>query len=699
MTSTYLGYELYAKNIGRSLTRVDAEPANARDKAYYDANIGKVKSVDDFIGNYRLFSYAMKAYGLEDVTYAKGLMRKVLTSDLTDPQSVANRFSDSRYKAFAKAFAFTTTGAVAPTSIQSASQQSDTVTGFQSRMAGTLTSTQISDATAYYQSQIGGITSLDALEKDSKLFAYVETAYGLDATMSTDSFNKLLEGGLADPLSLVNTSAGAGYTALNGAFNVSSTGGPSTAQTGAQTHDAILAASQAYVAAAPQNTTAIATAKAEADYYNTAIANVTSVDGLMKDNRLVAFIITAYGLPSDTSGTLLRQVLTSDASDPKSLANQLTNPAYVAVTKAFNFATDGSLKPLPLQTDGQVQDTVALFTARHTSDSAAMDTATAYYRSHIGAIKTVTALEADTQLMDYVKTAYGVASDTNAAIAGVLEADPASPSGVLTTATAPYLAVASAFSVDAQGRATDVLKAQGPQALAATTAAYMAAVKPDSTSQAAAKVETNYYTVLVGKVSSIDELLGNDRAVAYIRKAYGLSAVTPDALRQILTQTAPAGTMNDAAKAAALAFNFGANGLLAHGPVQQAQSNIDRLATEKLYTRIAMEGEAGSDNEGVRLALYFQRLAPTITTPYQILADKALVQVAQTILGLSPNSSKADVDVQARTLSSRFNFADFKNPAKLDALVRRFATLYDMANGSGQSSTIAMLFGGGGSGS
>ena len=698
MTSTYLGYELYARNLGQSLTRVDDEAANKRDKAYYDANIGKVKSVDDFIGNYRLFSYAMKAYGLEDVTYAKGLMRKVLTSDLTDPQSVANRFSDSRYKAFAKAFAFTTTGAVVPTSVQSERQQSATVTGFQSRMAGTLSSTQISDATDYYQSHIGGITSLDALEKDNRLLAYVETAYGLDTTMSTDSFTTLVEGGLADPKSLVNTS-GAGYTALNGAFNVSSTGGPSTKKTGAQTHDAILAASQAYVAAAPQNTTGIATAKAEADYYNTAIANVTSVDDVMKDNRLVAFIISAFGLPSDTSGTLLRQVLTSDASDPKSLANQLTNPAYAAVTKAFNFATDGSLKPLPLQTDDQVRDTVALFTARHTSDSAAMDAATAYYRSHIGAIKTVAALEADTQLLAYVKTAYGVTTETDAAIADVLEADSASPSGVLTTTAASYLAAASAFSVDAQGQATDVLQAQGAQALSATTAAYMATVKPDGPSQVAAKAETDYYTGLVGKAASVDELLGDDRAVAYIRKAYGLASVTPDALRQILTQTAPASMMNDAAKAAALAFNFGANGLLAHGPVQQAQSDIDRLATEKLYTRVAMEGEAGADNEGVRLALYFQRLAPTITTPYQILADKALVQVAQTILGLSPNSSKADVDVQARTLSSRFNFADFKNPAKLDALVRRFATLYDMANGTGQSDTIAMLFGGSGSGS
>ena len=694
MTSTYLGYQLYAKNLGQSLARVDSEPENSRDKAYYDANIGKVKSVDDFIGNYRLFSYAMKAYGLEDVTYAKGLMRKVLTSDLSDPNSVANRFSDTRYKTFAKAFAFTTSGAAVPTSIQSDSQQSATVSAFQTRTAATLSDAQISQATDYYQSHIGGVTSLDALEKDSKLLAYVETAYGLDATMSADSFNTLIEGGLADPNSLVNAKSGTGYTALNVAFNVSSSGGPSLKLTGAQTHDAILATSQAYVAAHGQNSTSIATAKAEAEYYNSAIANVTTVDGLLKDNRLVSYIVSAFGLPSDTSGTLLRQVLTSDAADPTSLANQLSNPAYAAVAKAFNFAADGSLKPLPLQTDDQVQDTVALFTARHTSDSADMDTATAYYRSHIGAIKTVSALEADTQLMAYVKTAYGVTSETDATIAGVLEANPTSASGVLTGTTATYLAAVSAFSVDANGQATDVLQAQSAQALKATTAAYMATAKPDGPSQAAAKAETDHYTTLVGKATSVDALLGDDRAVAYIRKAYGLSSMTPDVLREVLTQSAPSSMMTDAAKAAASAFHFGANGLLAHQPTQQIQSSIDRLATEKLYTRIALESEAGADNEGVRLALYFQRIAPTITTPYQILADKALVQVTHTILGLSANSSKADVDVQARSLSNRINFADFKDPAKLDTLVRRFATLYDMNNGTGNSSTIALLFGG-----
>ena len=78
----------------------------SRNAAYYKENIGKVKTVDDFLKNDRLYQYAMKAYGLEDMTYAKAFMKKVLQSDLSDPNSYANKLVDKRYREFAAAFSF-----------------------------------------------------------------------------------------------------------------------------------------------------------------------------------------------------------------------------------------------------------------------------------------------------------------------------------------------------------------------------------------------------------------------------------------------------------------------------------------------------------------------------------------------------------------------------------------------------------------
>jgi hypothetical protein len=58
------------------------------------------------ISDYKLYSYALKVYGLGDMTYAKAFMKKVLESDLSDSSSFANSLGDSRYTDFAAAYEF-----------------------------------------------------------------------------------------------------------------------------------------------------------------------------------------------------------------------------------------------------------------------------------------------------------------------------------------------------------------------------------------------------------------------------------------------------------------------------------------------------------------------------------------------------------------------------------------------------------------
>ncbi|GGF60985.1 flagellar basal body rod protein FlgF [Azorhizobium oxalatiphilum] len=102
--STFATYNYLSKNLTTSLAQEAADPANARATAYFEENIGKITSIDDFVNNYQLFNYAMSAFGLEDMAYAKAYMKKVLESDLTDTSSFANKLSDSRFEAFATAF-------------------------------------------------------------------------------------------------------------------------------------------------------------------------------------------------------------------------------------------------------------------------------------------------------------------------------------------------------------------------------------------------------------------------------------------------------------------------------------------------------------------------------------------------------------------------------------------------------------------
>lgn len=104
--TTYTDYSLIAKDMSASLQRVSEKPDVARETEYYNENIGNVKSIEEFLADDRLFNYAMKAHGLEDMSYAKGLMRKVLEGGIDDESAMANQFTDSRYYDFAAAFDF-----------------------------------------------------------------------------------------------------------------------------------------------------------------------------------------------------------------------------------------------------------------------------------------------------------------------------------------------------------------------------------------------------------------------------------------------------------------------------------------------------------------------------------------------------------------------------------------------------------------
>ena len=89
---------------------IEKDPATKREIEYYQANIKNIKTIDEFIKNDRLFKFAMKAYGLEDMAYAKGLIKKMLQEGISSTTSMANKMSNPLYKEFAKAFDFASKG-------------------------------------------------------------------------------------------------------------------------------------------------------------------------------------------------------------------------------------------------------------------------------------------------------------------------------------------------------------------------------------------------------------------------------------------------------------------------------------------------------------------------------------------------------------------------------------------------------------
>ncbi len=76
----------------------DSAPLVKQAIAYYQANIGKVKSVDELFNNYQLSQFVLSAANLSDQGNAAALVKKALTEDPSNKKSLVNQLTDTRFK-------------------------------------------------------------------------------------------------------------------------------------------------------------------------------------------------------------------------------------------------------------------------------------------------------------------------------------------------------------------------------------------------------------------------------------------------------------------------------------------------------------------------------------------------------------------------------------------------------------------------
>ena len=210
------------------------------------------------------------------------------------------------------------------------------------------------------------------------------------------------------------------------------------------------------------------------------------------------------------------------------------------------------------------------------------------------------------------------------------------------------------------------------------------------------KRETEYYLETISEIKSAKEFVANDRLFRYAMKAHGLEDM---AYAKAFMVKALEGGIDDKDSFAnklsdkrykefVETFNFERHGETATLFTRAQQGTVDK------YLRQTLEQNAGDDNEGVRLALYFERKGSSIETAYDILADTALTKVVFTALGIPSSFSSADIDKQAALLTKRLDFADFKDAELSAKFLERFTSLWELENPTSTATTsIGMLFG------
>ncbi|MCP1200909.1 DUF1217 domain-containing protein [Notoacmeibacter sp. MSK16QG-6] len=192
MLSTYAAYQLTTQNIDRSLTIVKSDPMVERETAYYLENVGNIKTAEDFVNDSRIFQYAMKAFGLEDMSYAKAFMLKVLKEGTDESTAFANRLADKRYVDFAETFNFSRHGETATTFTKA---QKGTVDLY---MRQTLEENEGAKNEAvrlamYFERKAPDLESVTGILADSAMSTVVRTILGLPESTAMLDIDKQIE--------------------------------------------------------------------------------------------------------------------------------------------------------------------------------------------------------------------------------------------------------------------------------------------------------------------------------------------------------------------------------------------------------------------------------------------------------------------------------------------------------------------------
>jgi hypothetical protein len=183
MISTSTRYQIVTKDLARTKSLIEKDPATKREIEYYQVNIKNIKTIDDFLKNDRIFKFAMKAYGLEDMAYAKGLFKKLLQEGVANPLSMANKMTNPLYKEFAKAFDFQAKGAKATSEASATSEavQKYIQISLEKKEGEQFHGVQLA---MYFKRKASSVTSTMGLLADKALLKFVQITFNIPESAS-----------------------------------------------------------------------------------------------------------------------------------------------------------------------------------------------------------------------------------------------------------------------------------------------------------------------------------------------------------------------------------------------------------------------------------------------------------------------------------------------------------------------------------
>ncbi len=320
----------------------------------------------------------------------------------------------------------------------------------------------------------------------------------------------------------------------------------------------------------------------------------------------------------------------------------------------------------------------------------------AYFEQNAPKATTAKALLANPQLQDFALTAFGLSSEEgmNGLMQKVLNSAPGSQTSFAAQMVSPqYQAIATAFNYG--GTVTPAVPAQASSAQVSvgdlSSGSSFSTFSGTFAGITLGNVDLTGVTTYQGLASTLQAAFrradGNRSDITVT--ANGLNLQFSDDLGRG-TATSFAWTTDPLNTAGSDPTVSSPENLVAGSPAQPAQGGpavtsptfIKQVV--QAYTEAQFQAVVGNTSNTLRQALYAQQQLPNVTSWNQVIADRNLADVVQTVLGLPESFGALNITQQNQVLSSRMSLSTFQNPAKLNKMLNQF-----VAMGQTQSQTTS----------
>ncbi|MDC0739423.1 DUF1217 domain-containing protein [Cognatishimia sp. SS12] len=185
--SSQLALNLIDRTRDRQLEVLRNEVGHQRAADTFRERIGAITTPEEFVKDFEVYSFVMRAFDLEDQIFGKGMMRKILESDPSDDESLVNRLTSESFSEIHEVLAFTTeAGPQVPNFNNVAWQEAIVSRYFETVYQNEYDAQNDTVGTVLeFRGRLGEIDNWFDVLKDKEMGEFFRTALGLPKEMGT----------------------------------------------------------------------------------------------------------------------------------------------------------------------------------------------------------------------------------------------------------------------------------------------------------------------------------------------------------------------------------------------------------------------------------------------------------------------------------------------------------------------------------